>query len=585
MDPTLQDRVAGRVLTVAACVLSLSLSGGLCAGEAGNAAPHLLPPDVAQSAGLLVTGPNCSTGPCAVARVPVPGPFGEAGVPTRSRRTWPTRSNSTSDGWTFGDELTVRASAPGPTSDLTYALVDSQDDAQDAPTAVVIVEAAVRETRDLFVDKLGLLAPTRTEVVLTGATGSGSESYLAPSSSSSPHAVIFLDPDPQGGISELRGTAIRLYARAALRASGFAGSPNWAESIARWAQLSLDGQPDPASAALLGRRVARLDSGLFNAEPDLTAGNAIWLAYLHEAHGIHAVRLTIEELARGLAPHEALDRAVRRVTGDSLAVAFRDFHLWTIFAGQRANRQYFSFAHALPTPTFASSAEGLPALSVHNDPALAPWGATQVRLLPSGREGGLRIHFEGDFLAQWQADLLLTDTSGALRRVAVPLSPSSRGQITVPQQGLVEAVLLIRNLGSDDAVPRRYTYAAYPERAYPVEWGTFDAIPVVGDDEAHGVLVGWETTSELDVIGFNVLRLREDEDGTGRAGTAANPVWIPAVGSESGEGVAYRYLDATARPGSPLVYRIEAVTSHGLSNLSSPIVVRWPSPPARATVP
>jgi hypothetical protein len=295
--------------------------------------------------------------------------------------------------------------------------------------------------------------------------------------------------------------------------------------------------------------------------------------------------MAIEELLRGVAPHEALDRAARRVTGEPLAVAFRDFHLWTIFTGQRASRHYFSFAHALPTPAFASSAEGLPALSVHTDPALAPWGATQVRLLPAGREGGLRVHFEGDFLAQWQADLLLTDTTGALRRVALPLSPSGRGQITVPQQGLVEAVLLIRNLGSEDGTARRYTYAAYRDRAYPVEWGSSDALPVMGEDEALGVLVSWETTSELDVIGFNVLRLKEDEDGSGRPGTAVNPVWVPGVGSESGGGVAYRYLDTSARPGAPLVYRIEAVTSHGLSSLSFPIVVRWPPSIVRVSEP
>jgi hypothetical protein len=454
----------------------------------------------------------------------VPGTIGTV-VSSRSRRPWNLRASPTSQSWTFGDDLLVRLAASGSTAELTYLA----DDSPHAPPVVIAVEGAIREARRLLVESLGLVAPTRVEFVIHGASGDGFESHLAPSSSSSPHAVIFLNTVTTGGNAEVRGAAIRLYVLATLRASGFAGSPSWGESIARWTQATLDGQPDAAAAALLGQRLARLDTGLFSPEPTVAAGNAIWLAYLHEAHGLPAVRMAIEELLRGVAPHEALDRAARRVTGEPLAVAFRDFHLWTIFTGQRASRHYFSFAHALPTPAFASSAEGLPALSVHTDPALAPWGATQVRLLPAGREGGLRVHFEGDFLAQWQADLLLTDTTGALRRVALPLSPSGRGQITVPQQGLVEAVLLIRNLGSEDGTARRYTYAAYRDRAYPVEWGSSDALPVMGEDEALGVLVSWETTSELDVIGFNVRSILSGCQASARSPAEVWPTatWTP----------------------------------------------------------
>ena len=85
----------------------------------------------------------------------------------------------------------------------------------------------------------------------------------------------------------------------------------------------------------------------------------------------------------------------------------------------------------------------------------------------------------------------------------------------------------------------------------------------------RGVELRWETLSEQDLVGFNVLRSRED----GGVAVAVNPVWIPALGDRMNS-TAYHYLDATAEPGIAYVYRIQGITKHGLTRRTEAVVVR-----------
>ena len=80
---------------------------------------------------------------------------------------------------------------------------------------------------------------------------------------------------------------------------------------------------------------------------------------------------------------------------------------------------------------------GLPALSVQADPAVAPWGATQVRIAPDVHEGGLSLRFEGEIDARWEADLLLIDAVGTVRRLALEPSPEGWAENTVPLESMV----------------------------------------------------------------------------------------------------------------------------------------------------
>jgi hypothetical protein len=211
----------------------------------------------------------------------------------------------------------------------------------------------------------------------------------------------------------------------------------------------------------------------------------------------------------------------------------------------------------------------LPALSVKADPAVAPWGATQIRLQPTVREGGLRIYFEGEFPGPWQADLLWIERGGLVHRLPLTLAMDASGHVTVPLQGLGEALLLVRRLGGEDPYPRRYTYAAQEEPGFPFELGSIAADPVEG--VPAGILVSWETLSEQQLLGFNVLRMREDR--TTASGRPLNPVWIPALG-ESGGSVSYHYLDRSAEPGVSYIYQVQGVTVEGLSSLSEGVTIR-----------
>jgi hypothetical protein len=166
------------------------------------------------------------------------------------------------------------------------------------------------------------------------------------------------------------------------------------------------------------------------------------------------------------------------------------------------------------------------------------------------------LRFEGDLGTRWEADLLLFDGEGRIRRLPVNLADGDGGE-TVALQGIEEVFLLVRNLGGDDAISRTYTYAAHLDAAYPFEIAR-RSVERLDDDDAR--LVSWETISERDLVGFNVLRSRAGSD----TAVTVNPVRIPALG-EPDYATSYSFVDRTALRGVPYVYRIEAITRDGLT--------------------
>jgi len=421
----------------------------------------------------------------------------------------------------------------------------------------------IEQAHDLLVDRLRLSAPDGIEVLFLETRGQG-EAVNLPRRGVPRTIVIEAAPDQDAEAT--RRAAIRHYGRAVAHAAGPVFPESWATALAEWAVMEIDGGPDDSGARLLSLRLDRLNEGLDATDPEMAAGNAAWFAFLDQLYGPHALRFTVEELGRVSPAPLALERAVVRAAGQSLPQAFREFHIWSLMRGDRADRWHFSFAGQLGGPRWASSSEGLPALSVHADPAVAPWGATQVRILPGERPGGLHLEFEGDFVTTWEVDLLLTDSHGIVRRL--PLSVlEGRGEATVPLDGLAEALLLVRNLGGDEGQPRRYTYSTHAETGYPFELVSLDAVR--SEPEADGVLVTWETASEQDLVGYNLLRTPEDGGST----VTVNPVWVPALG-RPGVPTVYRFLDRSADPGTAYVYHVQGVTSDGLSSRSDSTSVR-----------
>lgn len=456
--------------------------------------------------------------------------------------------------------------------------VDATDeDGDGTPEAVEAAARGLAEARDLLVEGLDLPAPGAVEVLLADV-GDGVDGYVLTRRRSDRRLLIVLDTAPRGGAREIRRAAIHQYAHVVGAAVGPAGLPaGWSEALATWAELRLGGaDEDPELAALLSRRLAGLHAGLLAEDLDLAAGNAAWLAFLEAAYGAASVRATIEELAAGGPAAAALDRGARRGGGASLESAFRDFHLWSVLTGGRDDGRHFPFASRLAPPAFASVFEGLPCLAVQPEPALEPLGAVQALVVSEEERGGLTLRFEGETPGTWDADLLLVMDSGQLRRVPVEIGPDGRGRLTVPLDGLAEALLLVRNL-DESGGPRRYSWSADRAAGYPFEIASLDASPL---ENGEGVLLRWETASESGLVGFNVRRILEG----GSEERRINPVWIPAFGNLSSPAF-YQFVDATAEPGFSYRYRIEGVTSEGLSSFSDPVVVEAKAPSSSAPLP
>jgi len=526
-------------------------------------------PTTRAEAEALVTG-QLATANCLTPRIQALGkpPFGSSPTVRRALALLRHRPFAATQSIRSGPEdsrvfYTTRA-------DAFDRIAPADHDGDGEPDLLEQVLYGLDQAHALLVERLGMNAPPALDVVLL-ELGPDLRGYLVPVEPHASQATLVLDASPGSDADATRREAIHQYAHAVALAASPRFPRAWAEALANWATMTVDGGPDDAMIARLSENIDRLGAGLDSADPNLMAGKALWLAFVEHAYGPVAVRLTVQELASSTDVVSALGRAVGRVSGDDLAAAFREFHLWTILVGPLADRHHFPFARRLEATNFASVTEGLPALSVQADPGVAPWGAAQVRILPEYRDGGLSIRFDGEFGARWEADLLLVERTGTLRRLPIELSAAGRGEVTVPLEEVAEALILIRAGGSDDDVARRYTYSAHREPGYPFDLAFLEARSVDAPDE--GVLVSWETRSEQQLLGYNVLRSRRE----GGPEVVANPVWVPALG-DAGSATSYQYLDRSADPDVAYIYRVEGITRDGLTSRSDRVMVPRPTP-------
>lgn len=445
------------------------------------------------------------------------------------------------------------------TERTAFDRIDGADEnANGRPDAVDEALAGIARAQRLLIGQLELPNPGQIDVVL-GRLGSV-DGLCVPSGGRQPRSHIWLDATGRG-VAAVRRAAEHQYAHAVAQAAGL--TPAWGEAFAVWTALTLEGTPDEKTVGLLAGKLAAAGSGLTGSDLDLTGGNAAWLSFLNESYGTTAVKLAVEELGRGDTDAAALDRALRRGTGDTIESALREFQIWSLLVGPRDDGRHFSFAARLPAPGFASMADALPALSVQADPEVAPLGSASVLLRPAEQAGGMTLRFEGDPTARWSADLLLIREDGSMHRVPLSLDADDAADVSVPLQGVRESMLLVRNVDIDGKAPRHYSWMAQLAPGFPAEFGAL-RVERSGDD--RGALVTWETASEQGLLGFNVLRARSDVSDAVRV----NPVWIPAVGTSSLP-ASYSYFDADADPGVPYRYRIEAVTLEGLTSRSETV--------------
>ena len=436
------------------------------------------------------------------------------------------------------------------------------DNANGRPDAVDEALSGVARAQRLLVGQLDLPNPGTVEIVF-GRLGSNVDGLSLPLAGKQGRTHIWLDPSVRGGTAMVRRAAEHQYAHAVAAAAGL--DPAWGEAFAGWAALALEGSPDDRALSFLTSRLAGQGAGLVVDDLELASGNAAWFAFLNESYGPTAVKLAVEELGRGGSDQAALDRAMRRATGDTIEAALRDYQVWSLLVGPRDDGRHFSFAARLPGPVFAASAEALPALSIQSDPEVGPMGQAAVLLRSTEPTGGLTVRFEGDLAARWAADLLPVRNDGALHRVPLALDAEDAGALSVPLQDVREVLLLVRNLDAEGRPARRYSWAAHFEPGFPAEFGALHAESAGPDG---GALVSWETSTEQGLLGFNVLRARS---GGGEA-SRVNPVWIPSMGASSGP-ASYSFFDATAVPGVAYRYLVEAVTLLGLKSQSEAVAL------------
>ena len=427
-----------------------------------------------------------------------------------------------------------------------------------------IVDAAaqgVARAERLLVGQLELPNPGPIEIVLA-RLGSGVEGFSAASPARPGGNRLWLDAVGRGGVAGIRRTAEHQYAHLVAALAGL--DPAWGESLAAWTTMAVEGGPDAGILTAINRRLASSGAGLLVDDLELATGNAAFLAYLEEADGAAAVKVAVDELGKGAPASIALDRALRRVAGQPLDEALRDFQIWSILTGVRDDHRHFSFAPRVSAPPFATTVDDLPVLSVQADPEIAPLGSAAVLIHAPDRNGGLNVRFEGDATGRWGVDLLLVRIDGTMHRVPLALDADQSAEMTVPLQDVFETLLLVRNLDGEGKAARRYTWGAQVEKRFPVEISDLH----VESAGASGARVSWQTDSESGILGFNVLRSRDD----GGHSVRINPVWIPAVGRQETP-AAYSFLDPGAVPGIAYRYRIEAVTPEGLTSRSDAVTL------------
>jgi hypothetical protein len=89
----------------------------------------------------------------------------------------------------------------------------------------------------------------------------------------------------------------------------------------------------------------------------------------------------------------------------------------------------------------------------------------------------------------------------------------------------------------------------------------FTAIPAEG-----GILVAWETASELNMAAFNVFRSTASDGEY----IQLNQEPIPVQGGDTG-GAVYQWLDTTAQSGSFYYYKLQIVDRSGGTTFAGPV--------------
>lgn len=103
-----------------------------------------------------------------------------------------------------------------------------------------------------------------------------------------------------------------------------------------------------------------------------------------------------------------------------------------------------------------------------------------------------------------------------------------------------------------------------------------DVASFTAQSDGSEVHLTWETTSEIDVAGFNVHRMNPGDD----AWRQANPLILASRTPGSAQGNRYEWIDRGLPPGGTYAYRLEEVDLGGRSTFLEPVEVTLATPTA-----
>lgn len=127
--------------------------------------------------------------------------------------------------------------------------------------------------------------------------------------------------------------------------------------------------------------------------------------------------------------------------------------------------------------------------------------------------------------------------------------------------GLGTRTVVVQKVGGDECHDISHIEAIL--RPTAVKLSKFEGSVAPG-----GVLLTWETISEVDNVGFNLYRSGEE----GILGEQLNEELIPSESPGGGEGANYSFLDDTAQPGVKYYYTLEDVDANGWRTPHGPVV-------------
>jgi hypothetical protein len=344
----------------------------------------------------------------------------------------------------------------------------------------------------------------------------------------------------------------------------------WTEATASWLEIQVTGNPSSHERPL-SRRLERMDTSLASDSLILSMGNLLWTSFLadrRESRGEEIRQIWLEASLRNGEPLLPLmDEVLRRMDLGTLSEAFRDYTRWSLFTGTRDDGDHFRLGSLYPPLTPRTTHQGSPAES-NGLESVDPLGAALIRFEGDGSRGGLRLRFDAEVPSQLQVDLVITPVDRPRPHlVELELDDRGHGEVGIPWRGVREAILIVRNPGLGGA-PAHFRYTAQMDPLYPFDLASFSAIPSRG-----GITLQWETTREIDVLGWNVYRGSSPSETFQRV----NPVTLPS-GADSLEETDYLYQDSSVQPGRRYYYLVEAITLTGLPERSIVLSARaWDS--------